>query len=179
MPDNEILNVMDEQGNVVRTVTREEAERDNHTTPNALMFIFTPKGEVWVQKRAKTKKHFPGLWDISACGGIQHGEKPEVSALREMEEEMCMTCELHFVEAFLNEFPGEEGSLRRRLSHLFIGVSDKIPQVNEEVEEFVAVPAAELEQKIQQHPEEYVPSFLMELEKARAAHARLLAQSFA
>ncbi|MEK7519078.1 MAG: NUDIX domain-containing protein [Patescibacteria group bacterium] len=157
----------------MRTVTREEAERDNHTTPNALMFIFTPKGAVWVQKRAKTKKHFPGLWDISACGGIVHGEKPEVSAQREMEEEMGFTCPLHFVEFFFNEFPGEHGSMHRRISHLYIGMSDKIPQVNEEVDEFVSVPAAELAQKIQQHPEEYVPSFLMELEKARAAYAKL------
>jgi isopentenyl-diphosphate delta-isomerase len=160
---------MDEQGNVLRTVTREEAERDNHLTPNAIMFIFTPKGEVWIQKRAKTKKHFPGVWDISACGGIVHDEKPEESARREMEEEMGFTCKLHFVEAFLNEFPGEDGSLRRRLSHLFIGVSDKIPQVNEEVEEFAAVSVTELVKRIQSQPAMYVPSFLMELEKARVA----------
>lgn len=170
MSDTEILNVMDEQGNVVRTVTREEAERDNHLTPNAIIFIFTPKGEVWVQKRAMAKKHFPGIWDVSACGGISHDEKPEESALREMEEEMGFTCDLQFVEAFLNEFPGEDGSLRRRLSHLFIGVSDKIPQVNEEVEEFKAVPADALVQHIQENPAVYVPSFLMELEKARAAY---------
>jgi isopentenyl-diphosphate delta-isomerase len=169
MSDTEILNVMDEQGNVVHTVTREEAERDNHITPNAIIFIFTPKGEVWVQKRAKTKKHYPGIWDVSACGAILHNEKPEQSALREMDEEMGVACDLYFVEAFLNEFLGEDGSVRRRFSHLYIGVSDKIPQVNEEVEEFVAVPADELVQKIQQHPDEYVPSFLMELEKACAA----------
>ncbi len=177
MSNTEVLNVMDEQGNVVRTVTREEAERDNHITPNAIIFIFTPKGEVWAQKRAKTKKHFPGMWDISACGGIVHSEKPEESAQREMAEEMGFTCDLHFVEAFLNEFPGEDGSLRRRLSHLFVGMSDKIPQVNEEVEEFMAVPVDELVQKIQAHPEQYVPSFLMELEKARAGLQRLQAKA--
>ncbi|MFH0804984.1 MAG: NUDIX domain-containing protein, partial [Patescibacteria group bacterium] len=110
MHDTEFLDVIDEQGNVLRTVTREEAERDNHTTSNALVFIFTPRGEIWIQKRARTKKHFPGLWDISACGGIVNGEKPEESARREMEEEMGFTCEIHFVEAFLNEFPGEDGS---------------------------------------------------------------------
>jgi isopentenyl-diphosphate delta-isomerase len=173
MTDTELLHVMDEQGNTLRTVTREEAERDNHLTPNAIIFIFTPKGEVWVQKRAKTKKHYPGVWDISACGGILHGEKPEESALREMEEEMGFTCELHFVEAFLNEFPGEDGSTRRRLSHLFIGVSDKIPQVNEEVEAFAAVSAAELVKKIQEQPEMYVPSFLMELGKAQTVAKKI------
>jgi isopentenyl-diphosphate Delta-isomerase len=169
MSDAELLHVMDDKGNILRTVTREEAERDNHITPNAIIFIFTPKGEVWIQKRAKTKKHYPGVWDISACGGITHGEKPEESAQREMEEEMGFTCELHFVEAFLNEFPGEDGSTRRRLSHLFIGVSEKIPQVNEEVEAFAAVQGATLVKNIEEHPAAYVPSFLMELEKAQAA----------
>jgi isopentenyl-diphosphate Delta-isomerase len=173
MSNSELLHVMDDQGNVLRTVTREEAERDNHLTPNAIIFIFTPKGEVWVQKRAKTKKHYPGVWDISACGGIQHGEEPEESALREMEEEMGFTCELHFVEVFLNEFPGEDGTTRRRLSHLFIGVSEKIPQVNEEVEEFAAMSSAELVNRIQEQSEMYVPSFLMELEKALTGAKKL------
>ena len=173
MSTTEILNVIDEQGNVLRTISREEAERDNHLTPNALIFVFTPKGEVWIQKRARTKKHFSGLWDISACGGILHGEKPEASAQREMAEEMGFTCELHFVEAFLNEFPGDDGSTLRRLSHLFVGISDKIPSVNEEVEEFLAVPAEKLVQNIKNNPKDYIPSFLMELGKALAASIEL------
>ncbi|MFH0804923.1 MAG: hypothetical protein V1916_01875, partial [Patescibacteria group bacterium] len=83
------------------------------------------------------------------------------------------TCEIHFVEAFLNEFPGEDGSLRRRLSHLFIGRSDKIPTVNPEVEEFAAVPADKLVQNIRARQQDYIPSFIVELEKARTAYAEL------
>lgn len=53
---------------MVRTVTREEAERDNHTTPNALMFIFTPKGAVWSAEAREDEEALPralgyfGVW---------------------------------------------------------------------------------------------------------------------
>jgi isopentenyldiphosphate isomerase len=172
MSDTEILDVMDGNGNVVRSVTRDEADRNNHIIFNVVVFVFTPTGEVWIQKRARTKKRFPGIWDVSVCGCIAQGEQPEESARREVQEEMSMTCALYFAETFLNEFL-EDGIMRRRQTHLFVSVSDQMPQPNEEVEEFVAVPADELVQKIQQHPEEYVPSFLMELEKARNAYSHL------
>ncbi len=173
MSDEELLEVMDEQGNVVRTISREEAERDNHLTKNVLIFVFTPNGDIWIQKRPKTKKHFPGLWDISACGGIVKGESPIESAQREQLEEMGITCELQFIESFLNEFRGEDGSLRRRFSYLFIGISEKVPTPTPEVDEFRCVPSDTLKREIQNNPENFVSSFLMELEKAHKAFVDL------
>lgn len=147
MSDNEKLEIVDEYGTPLGIVTREEAESKNHITQNVLVFVFTPQGKIWIQKRPTTKKHYPGLWDISACGGIVVGETPLISAQRETQEEMGITCELHFVEKFLNEFKGEDGSRRRRFSHLFIGMTDQQPIVSAEVDEFRCLSYDELKKK--------------------------------
>jgi isopentenyl-diphosphate delta-isomerase len=168
---SEVLEVLDEDGHVVGTMTRAEAEAANHVTQNVLVFIFDSSGRVWIQLRPQNKKHFPGLWDISTCGGVMHGETPAQSAEREQFEEMGFKCALEPVVSFMNEFPGHEpGTTYRRLSHLFIGVSDVQPQVNDEVDEFKAVPYAELRADVAAHPDKYVPSFLLELDKAITAH---------
>lgn len=174
MSDKEILEIMDENGLLLGTMTKKEAERNNHITQNVLVFIFTPNGNIWIQKRPMYKKHFPGLWDISVCGGIIQRETASASAQRELQEEMGITCELHFVENFLNEFPIKDGTLHRKFSHLFIGRSDKQPIVSDEVDEFKSLSYLELKKEIQSHPEHFVPSFLLELEKAYTAKKRLL-----
>lgn len=173
MSDDEKLEIVDEYGTSLGIVTREEAELKNHITQNVLVFVFTPEGKIWIQKRPTTKKHYPGLWDISACGGIVFGETPNLSAQRETQEEMGITCELHFVEKFLNEFKGEDGSKRRRFSHLFIGQTYKQPHISTEVDEFRYLSYDELKKEIQVHPEYFVPSFLLELEKAYTATKKM------
>ena len=98
------------------------------------MFVFTPAGEVWIQKRLMTKKHYPGLWDVSACGGICSGEDVAEAAAREQEEELGIKFPLRFIEKFTITMPDEENRLvRRRLAHLFMGVTEEIPQPNDEV----------------------------------------------
>ena len=166
MSDFEQVDILDSEGRVTGTMSRAEAEQDNHTTQNVLIFVFNSKDEVWIQKRPMSKKHYPGLWDISACGGIVSGEKPSLAASREQLEEMGFSCPLRHIETFLNIFPAEDGSERRRLSHLYFGESDLIPEVNSEVDEFLAVETSELMRRVQHNPDEYIPSFEIELTKA-------------
>ncbi len=170
MSNHEIVEIFDSHGNVTGTMTRGEAEHANHLTQNVLMFIFNTRGEVWFQLRPMTKKHYPGLWDISACGGVVTGEELITSARRELQEETGLVCELQYVESFMNVFPGDHGETRRRLSHLYIGVTDDIPRVNEEVDEFRALPVARLRAEVEADPHKFVPPFLLELDKAVAAH---------
>lgn len=171
MSSGEILDVVDDEGNIVNTISREEAERDNHTIENVIVFVFNSLGKVWIQKRPMSKKHYPGLWDVSACGAIVSGEDKMAAAQREQLEEMGFASELRFVETFLNVFPDEEGTaMRKRLSHLFIGISDQVPEANDEVDEFLALLHEELRQLVVNKPDEYIPSFLIELDKAVEAY---------
>jgi len=167
-----MIDVVDEAGNVIRTMSRAETEKLNHLIQNVLVFIFNPKGEVWIQLRPMHKKHFPGQWDISACGAVSSGETPDEAARRETFEEMGIKPELIFVESFLNEFPGQDSQTFRRLSHLYIGISEEEPKLNDEVDEFKAFDRKKLKKEVVTRPEKYVPSFLLELEKAIKARSK-------
>lgn len=175
MPDNEIIDIFDKEGIYIGSMARHEAERDNHVIQNVIVFVFNSLGKVWIQKRPnKPNKHYPGLWDVSACGAIHTGEEPLAAAKREQQEEMGFVSDLRYVETFMNTFPDEAGkNTRQRLSHLFIGESEELPQPNEEVDEFLATPYKELRQQVIDNPQYYIPSFLLELDKAIAAFIKV------
>lgn len=173
MSKAELIDVLNSEGEVIDTITREEAERDNHVTENVLVFLFNSLGKVWTQLRPQTKNHYPGRWDISACGGVISGESHQQAATRETLEETGIDAQLHYVESFLNVFPGDNGEERRRLSHLYVAVSDEIPQPNEEVDEFKLWQPAELHADVLARPDAYIPSFEIELDKALGGYTKL------
>jgi isopentenyl-diphosphate delta-isomerase len=166
MSNKEIINIFNEDGDVIGTVPRYQAEQDNHITENVLVFVFNSHGKVWIQLRPQSKNHYPGMWDISACGGVLSSETHSQAAQRETKEEMGIQVKLNYVESFLNEFPGDNGEIRRRLSHLYIGISDEKPIANHEVDEFKLWDPADLIADIKVNPGSYTPSLLAELEIA-------------
>lgn len=170
MSKHEIIDVLNEDGEVIDTISREQAEQDNHITENVLVFVFNSLGRVWVQLRPKSKNHYPGKWDISACGGVLSNETNDEAAHRETIEEMGIEVDLHHVESFLNVFPGDNGEERKRLSHLYIGISDEQPKTNEEVDEFKDWEPDELRADVIARPNAYIPSFVVELDKAIDGH---------
>lgn len=173
-PDEELVDYYDADGNVIGFCTRREADDKNYTYPNAIVFVFTTKQQVWVQRRSFNKRHYPGLWDPSACGALAHGEDPVLAAQRELQEEIGLACDLTFVEAFLNTFPSEDGTeTRSRMSHLFIGTCDDTPEWNDEVDAVAAWGIDELLAELAKNPQDFVPSFDVEIEKAVAAYAKL------
>ena len=50
--------------------------------------IFNFKGEMLIQQRQKDKKGWPNLWDISIGGHTESGETSQMSASRELFEEL-------------------------------------------------------------------------------------------
>ncbi len=65
------------------------------------IWIHRSEEAILFQKRGKTKDSHPELWDASAAGHIDVGEKPEQSAQREVKEELGLTIqkeELQFIE---------------------------------------------------------------------------------
>ncbi len=50
--------------------------------------FFNSQNQMLIQKRASTKKVFPGIWDVSVAGGVLDGETSEMAMKREIEEEL-------------------------------------------------------------------------------------------
>lgn len=85
----EMLPVVDELGNVIGKAGRE----DCHTPPLIRhpvvhLHVFNDQGEIFLQKRSKTKKVQPGKWDTAVGGHIGYGEDKELSLEREAFEEI-------------------------------------------------------------------------------------------
>ena len=93
----EFLDIVDENGQPTgEIIDRETAHAKGilHRTSHVWL-ARRKKGKVQIllQKRAKHKSSFPGCYDISSAGHIPAGNSYEVSALRELEEELGVKAE--------------------------------------------------------------------------------------
>ena len=85
----ELVDILDENGNVTGiSKSILEVHQNGLWHQTAHIWVFNSKGEVLLQKRAKKKVSYPGLWDISAAGHTSKGEHPDKTAIRELYEEI-------------------------------------------------------------------------------------------
>ena len=83
-----LVDVVDEDDRVVRTVTRAEmrAQRLRHRA--TFVLVMSTRGEVLVHRRAEDKDLWPGRWDLAVGGVVEHGESWDEAAARELAEEV-------------------------------------------------------------------------------------------
>jgi len=106
--DEELLEVVDERGNVLRVTARSEI----HGNPELLhrvvhVLVFNSRGELLLQKRSMDKDVAPGRWDTSVGGHVDPGESLEEAALRELEEELGIVAELTSLYSYTHSNPYE------------------------------------------------------------------------
>lgn len=93
----EFLDIVDETGQPTgEIVDRETAHAKGvlHRTSHVwLARRKNGKVQILLQKRAKHKSSFPGCYDISSAGHIPAGDHYEISALRELKEELGVKAE--------------------------------------------------------------------------------------
>ena len=87
-PGDEIVAIVDEDNNVVGAAARREMRARRLPHRATYILVFNSAGEVYVQKRTRTKDVFPGYYDTAAGGVVLAGESYLEGALRELEEEM-------------------------------------------------------------------------------------------
>lgn len=85
----EIFERVDEHGQFLGTVTRQQAHQDKTLIHKAVnLVIFDAKGRILLQKRSRTKDLYPGLLAMSVGGHTMVGESFEQSIIREAKEEL-------------------------------------------------------------------------------------------
>jgi isopentenyldiphosphate isomerase len=84
----EIFDVVDDRDEVIAQAPRSEVHRRklNHRAVHVL--VFNARGELFLQKRSMSKDCFPGAWDSSASGHLDHGEGYDACSVREVREEL-------------------------------------------------------------------------------------------
>lgn len=86
---DELIDILDANGNPTGTTElKSKAHRLGLFHATVHIWLYTQTGELLLQQRAGNKDTFPLLWDVSVAGHIGAGEKAELSAIREIEEEI-------------------------------------------------------------------------------------------
>lgn len=106
--DEEILEVVNEQGEVLCLRARSEIHGDPTLMHRVVhVLVFNRKGEVLLQKRSMRKDVAPGRWDTSVGGHVDPGESLREAAMRELEEELGVTAEPEFLYSYVHTNPYE------------------------------------------------------------------------
>lgn len=84
----ELFDVVDEQDQVTGRQVRREVHAQGLRHRAVHLLVVNTAGDIFLQKRSKTKDLFPGIWDSSAAGHVGAGEDYDGTALRELEEEL-------------------------------------------------------------------------------------------
>lgn len=85
---DDLLDVVNEQDHVIDRASRGEIHKQDLRHRAVHVWFFNGKGEILLQMRSDKKDRHPNVWDSSASGHVDLGEAYDVSAHREVEEEL-------------------------------------------------------------------------------------------
>jgi len=157
MPEKVIL--VDEKDNPVGTGEKIKTHLQGKLHRAFSIFIFNKKGELLLQKRAKSKYHSAGLWSNTCCSHPRLGFGLEKEAQRRLKEEMGIRVDLKKISSFI--YKAKIGHLiEHEFDHLLIGKFDGLPKPNKnEVEDWKWLNLKELKKEIRENPEKYTTWF--------------------
>ena len=98
----EIFDVVDENDRVIGQATRKECNSNPKLIHRAVyVLVFNSAGELFLQKRSKTKDICPGMWSVSVSGHVDQGESYKKAAIREMTEEIGNISDVQFLDKYI------------------------------------------------------------------------------
>lgn len=160
MVEKENVVLITEQDEPVGLMEKQEAHVAGVLHRAFSVFIFNDKGELLIQQRAFEKYHTPGKWTNTCCSHPREGETYEEGASRRLQEEMGFTCPIEYQFNFIYKADVGQGLTEHELDHVFKGVYNEEPVINpKEVAAYKWIDFDELQQDVQNNPEEYTPWF--------------------
>jgi len=132
----DMVDVLDDVGNVVDTATRRSMRADNLRHRTVFIAVVNSAGDLLVHRRADWKDVWPGAWDVAFGGVVEAGESWEAAAARELAEETGLDVEL----SYLGE-GNYEDEIVRELARVYLARHDgPVTFVDREVVEIGWVP---------------------------------------
>jgi isopentenyldiphosphate isomerase len=121
---DELIDILTPDGQPTgKTALKSEAHKNGWFHATAHIWFFTSDKKVLLQKRALTKKVFPGIWDISVAGHIGAGEAVLEGAKREILEEIGLKLEsedLFKIATRIHQVKHKNGIQDNEHHHVFI-----------------------------------------------------------
>ena len=120
--DREII-LVDAADNQVGVETKLGAHENGGKLHRAFsIFIFDAAGRMLLQRRAKKKYHFGGLWTNACCGHPKVGEKLPSAAHTRLQQEFGFDTQLEETFSFLyRAFDADSGLTEHEFDYVFCG----------------------------------------------------------
>jgi len=159
MPQDELLDIIDEQGNVVEVVTKKEAHRQGLLHKTVISEVIDSNGRWLLVKQSATRQD-AGQYVSPVGGHVASGEN-EIDALkREAAEEVGITKDFKY--EYVGRKVFNRKVLERQENHLFVVYiihSDAKPVLNYESESYRYFTEEELRKEITKHPKHFGAAF--------------------
>jgi isopentenyl-diphosphate delta-isomerase len=167
--DDEPLILVDGQDNEIGQMRKAEAHRGAGRLHRAFsLFVFDRSGRLLVQRRAASKRLWPGYWSNSCCSHPRRGEEIHAAVHRRLDEELGLSCPMRFLYKFRYHAQYDAEGAEHELCSVFAGVSDAAPQLNRsEISEFRYVDPAALDVEMANAPGAFTPWFKLEWARVR------------
>lgn len=161
------VQIVDENDEPIGSASSQEARDKGLHHRIARVILTDENGRILSQRRSATKSLYANLWTDSASGHVDVSESYETAILREMMEEIGVVANLTFVGKFLTkhinngkETPVFNGVFKGVISSKTDFVIDPI-----EVGDVKWFESAELQQAIDEHPEDFTQGFKEVIER--------------
>ncbi len=154
--------LVDENDNPVGFETKLRAHEDGGKLHRAFsIFVFDARGRLLLQRRAKKKYHFGGLWSNTCCSHPKKGEELQDAAHTRLQQEFGFDTQLKEIFSFLyRASDAKSGLTEHEFDHVFYGEFDRDPRPNpDEIEDWKWVDVAELMSDLENNPHRYTPWF--------------------
>jgi len=121
---DELVDILDAHGKTTgKTALKSEAHRKGWFHPTVHVWLYTKDGKILIQQRSGDKEIHPLLWDVSVAGHIGAGEDIEISAIREVSEEIGLKItgrDLHKIGVFKAVVHHANGLIDCEFHHTFL-----------------------------------------------------------
>jgi isopentenyldiphosphate isomerase len=87
-PGAELVDVVDDAGRTIGTVTRREMRARRLPHRSVYLLVFNGRGELFVHLRTADKDVYPSHWDVAIGGVLTAGESYDDGVRREAREEL-------------------------------------------------------------------------------------------
>lgn len=158
---NEIFDVVDAADRVIGQATRAEVHAKKLFHRAVHILIFTPSGNVILQRRSLAKDTCPGLLSSSCAGHADSGESYDFAAMRELKEELGIDiyCGRHLEFIGVQTPSAENGFEFVRIYALRCFTGTLRPN-EAEIDRLELFSPGELELAMRENPEHFASSFI-------------------
>jgi isopentenyl-diphosphate Delta-isomerase len=152
----EYVILVDESDTEIGTAEKLQTHREGALHRAFSIFVFNPKDELLLQKRAKTKYHSGGLWSNTCCSHPRPAEPIHAAAHRRLMEEMGFGCDLEEIFSFTYRVQFADDLFEHEYDHVFVGTYDGEPAPNPaEVNAWKWMDLDVLRQDVRRYPDRY------------------------